>query len=84
MWNGSLVSIYIDFIHTNLIQNLPEQKKDPGIPNTFPYKDQILAEVAEQRRLVRRLSSYFDRMSSNANFFRQQKTNNVEKMRKKG
>ncbi|OBZ71764.1 Guanine nucleotide-binding protein-like NSN1 [Grifola frondosa] len=24
--------------------------KDPGIPNNFPYKDQILAEVAEQRR----------------------------------
>ena len=27
-----------------------EQTKDPGIPNNFPYKDQILAEVAEQRR----------------------------------
>ncbi|RXW16430.1 hypothetical protein EST38_g9417 [Candolleomyces aberdarensis] len=27
-------------------------KKDPGIPNDFPYKDQILAEVAEQRRLA--------------------------------
>ncbi|KAI5124889.1 hypothetical protein M0805_007318 [Coniferiporia weirii] len=24
--------------------------KDPGIPNNFPYKDQILAEVAAQRR----------------------------------
>jgi hypothetical protein len=31
---------------------LLEHKKDPGIPNDFPYKDQILAEVAEQRRLV--------------------------------
>ncbi|KAJ3990397.1 hypothetical protein F5890DRAFT_1399272 [Lentinula detonsa] len=29
-----------------------KHKKDPGIPNTFPYKDQILAEVAEQRKLV--------------------------------
>lgn len=29
-----------------------EHKKDPGIPNNFPYKEQILAEVAEQRRLV--------------------------------
>ena len=29
-----------------------EHAKDPGIPNNFPYKDQILAEVAEQRRLV--------------------------------
>ena len=27
-----------------------EHKKDPGIPNNFPYKDQILAEVAEKRR----------------------------------
>ncbi|KAG9317115.1 GNL3L/Grn1 putative GTPase-domain-containing protein [Chiua virens] len=27
-----------------------KSKKDPGIPNNFPYKDQILAEVAEQRR----------------------------------
>ena len=26
--------------------------KDPGIPNEFPYKDRILAEVAEQRRMV--------------------------------
>ncbi|KAG7445979.1 P-loop containing nucleoside triphosphate hydrolase protein [Guyanagaster necrorhizus] len=29
-----------------------KQKKDPGIPNEFPYKDQILAEVQEQRRLA--------------------------------
>ena len=29
-----------------------ENPKDPGIPNNFPYKDQILAEVAEQRRQV--------------------------------
>ncbi|KAJ3777468.1 GTP-binding protein [Lentinula raphanica] len=28
-----------------------KHKKDPGIPNTFPYKEQILAEVAEQRKL---------------------------------
>ncbi|CCM03995.1 uncharacterized protein FIBRA_06151 [Fibroporia radiculosa] len=27
-----------------------KQAKDPGIPNNFPYKDQILAEVAEERR----------------------------------
>ncbi|KAI0772525.1 hypothetical protein BD413DRAFT_45792 [Trametes elegans] len=32
-------------------KNPPKKKpKDPGIPNAFPYKDQILAEVAEQRR----------------------------------
>ncbi|THH32318.1 hypothetical protein EUX98_g1840 [Antrodiella citrinella] len=24
--------------------------KDPGIPNNFPYKDQVLAEIAEERR----------------------------------
>jgi hypothetical protein len=29
-----------------------EKRKDPGIPNDFPYKDQILAEVQEQRRIV--------------------------------
>ncbi|KAF1364757.1 hypothetical protein EJ07DRAFT_161741 [Lizonia empirigonia] len=27
-----------------------KSKKDPGIPNLFPYKDKILAEVEEQRR----------------------------------
>src|ERR1700722_17657288 len=25
-------------------------KKDPGIPNLFPYKDKILAEIEEGRR----------------------------------
>jgi len=30
-----------------------EHKEDPGIPNDFPYKDQILAEIVEQRRAVR-------------------------------
>lgn len=27
-----------------------EKPKDPGIPANFPYKDQILAEIAEERR----------------------------------
>ncbi|TFY66015.1 hypothetical protein EVG20_g5076 [Dentipellis fragilis] len=27
-----------------------KKPKDPGIPNNFPYKEQILAEVAEERR----------------------------------
>lgn len=27
-----------------------KKTKDPGIPNSFPYKDQILAEIAEERR----------------------------------
>jgi nuclear GTP-binding protein len=26
-------------------------KKDPGVPNLFPYKEQILQEVEEKRRL---------------------------------
>ncbi|KAJ7873382.1 hypothetical protein B0H14DRAFT_2720500 [Mycena olivaceomarginata] len=29
-----------------------KHKKDPGIPNNFPYKDQILAEITDQRRLA--------------------------------
>ena len=28
-----------------------EKAKDPGIPANFPYKDQILAEIAEERRV---------------------------------
>ena len=30
----------------------PEKAKDPGIPANFPYKDQILAEIVEERRQV--------------------------------
>lgn len=33
-----------------LYNSLLPENKDPGIPNNFPYKDQILAEVAEERR----------------------------------
>ncbi|KAL1721337.1 hypothetical protein EV715DRAFT_271289 [Schizophyllum commune] len=29
-----------------------KHKKDPGIPNNYPFKDQLLAEVAEQRRIA--------------------------------
>ncbi|KIM20373.1 hypothetical protein M408DRAFT_138654 [Serendipita vermifera MAFF 305830] len=29
-----------------------KKKKDPGIPNSFPYKEQILAELSESRRLA--------------------------------
>ncbi|GLB33406.1 putative GNL3L/Grn1 putative GTPase [Lyophyllum shimeji] len=28
-----------------------KKPKDPGIPNNFPFKDQILAEISEQRRI---------------------------------
>ncbi|KAK1222106.1 hypothetical protein PQX77_015030 [Marasmius sp. AFHP31] len=34
------------------VQWKSKHKKDPGIPNNFPYKDQVLAEVQEQRRLA--------------------------------
>ena len=36
---------FISYVHIG-------KPKDPGIPNEFPYKDQILAEVAEERRRV--------------------------------
>ena len=42
-----------------------EDGKDLGIPNNFPYKDQILAEVAEQRRQV---GLTLMRVSFNADF----------------
>lgn len=29
-----------------------KQKKDPGIPNNYPYKDEILKEMQESRRLA--------------------------------
>jgi hypothetical protein len=32
---------------------ISENPKDPGIPNNFPFKDQVLAEIAEERRKVR-------------------------------
>ncbi|CAL1704387.1 unnamed protein product [Somion occarium] len=33
-------------------QKKSKKPQDLGIPNNFPYKDQILAEVAEQRRIA--------------------------------
>lgn len=39
-------------VHTHFSLPMLGHKKDPGIPNSFPYKEQILAEIAEQRRLV--------------------------------
>lgn len=32
--------------------NCLEKKADPGIPNSFPYKDRILAELATEKRLA--------------------------------
>lgn len=30
----------------------PENKKDPGIPNNYPFKEEILAEVQRERTEV--------------------------------
>ncbi len=45
--------VYNNFMCFPHVNPRLEHKKDPGIPNDFPYKDQILAEVQEERRLVR-------------------------------
>lgn len=31
---------------------LSEHKADPGVPSSFHLKDQVLAELAEEKRLV--------------------------------
>jgi nuclear GTP-binding protein len=38
-------------------------KKDPGIPNLFPYKDKILAEVEEKRRLKEEETARFRQLA---------------------
>ena len=30
----------------------PEKKPELGVPNNFPYKDRVLAELAEEKRRV--------------------------------
>lgn len=30
-----------------------EKPVDAGVPNSFPYKDRVLAELAEEKRRVR-------------------------------
>lgn len=35
---------------------MPDKPKDLGIPNSFPYKDQVLAEAAAEKQ---RVSSHF-------------------------
>lgn len=35
---------------------MTEKKADPGVPSSFHLKDQVLAEMAEQKRQVRRVS----------------------------
>lgn len=35
-----------------VVLTVTEKKADPGIPNTFPYKDKVLAELAEEKRQV--------------------------------
>lgn len=41
---------YLESLFINRL--IAETPKDPGIPNNFPFKDQILAEVSETRRIV--------------------------------
>ena len=31
---------------------ISEKKADPGIPNSWPYKDKVLAELAAEKRAV--------------------------------
>jgi len=52
--NGRAVCFFHKKIHCIETHDLDyvEKPKDPGIPNDFPYKDRILAEVQEQRRIV--------------------------------
>ena len=56
MLHGSQVRCFVRLVESGLISGRIEHTKDPGIPNDFPYKDQILAEVQEERRLVRSTS----------------------------
>lgn len=50
-WKSSMLTFATIWSFEYLLNIISE--KDPGIPNNFPYKDQILAEVAAQRRQVR-------------------------------
>jgi nuclear GTP-binding protein len=43
--------MYIADEHLQNPQWKSRLKKDPGIPNLFPFKDQILAEIEEKKRL---------------------------------
>ncbi|KAH9999479.1 hypothetical protein BJV77DRAFT_1142673 [Russula vinacea] len=50
-WKSSAFSsVHTLFTILTAYSALLENRKDPGIPNNFPFKDQILAEIAEERR----------------------------------
>ena len=36
--------------HFNLIMSLSEMKKDPGIPNLFPFKEQLLKQMEDRKQ----------------------------------
>lgn len=36
----------------HLDNNISGQKKDPGIPNLFPFKEEILKQAEEKKRRV--------------------------------
>lgn len=48
----SLTIIFSYKLHLDIIS---EQKKDPGIPNLFPFKEDILKQAEEKKRKVCRL-----------------------------
>jgi hypothetical protein len=59
-WKSSASSCVRPTLHSDSRYfALLEKSKDPGIPNNFPYKDQILAEIAEERRQVRPYAQFF-------------------------
>lgn len=63
---------------------LTEKPKDIGIPNSFPYKAEVLAEIAAQRQLVRaRLPSLHSLPLLLANSFSSSVQNEEEKIRLK-
>lgn len=47
-------------------------KKDPGIPNAFPFKDQIIGEIEEARKNVRRSTQFRSPMMTNNAYYRAQ------------
>lgn len=74
MFNGRAVCPFPNPLHLSSAEiTSTETKKDPGIPSEFPYKDQILAEVAEQRRLVSFISEHKGDNVNIIHFLRQQR-----------
>lgn len=52
---GFSLTIIIFSYKLHLDDIISEQKKDPGIPNLFPFKEDILKQAEEKKRRVCRL-----------------------------